>query len=221
MRSDREMHFDVLFKENCRGCHGEDGRFGPAPPLNDPVFLAIVPDEELLHVITHGRAVNAEYRTPMPAFARGSGGPLPDEGNYNQVQALAQGIKETWGQGQAPTEKPPRYRAPAWWQPQGDKDEGFAVFAMACAGCHGQAGEGRKDKGGKWKVGPIHDPAFLSLMSDQALRRIVITGRPDLGMPHYAGKEGRGANFKPLTDQDVSDVTALLASWRSGKAQGK
>jgi cytochrome c oxidase cbb3-type subunit III len=213
VRPDKELDFDVLFKQNCRGCHGEDGQFGPAPPLNDPVFLAIVPDEDLLHVIAYGRPVNGEYRTPMPAFARANGGPLTDE----QVRALAQGIKEKWGTGRTPTETPPRYREPSWWEARGDQKQGLDLFATACAGCHGEAGEGGRGMDG----GPINDPAFLSLISDQALRRIVITGRPDLGMPHYAGKEERGRKFKPLTDQDVTDLTALLASWRSGKAQGK
>ena len=31
----------------------------------------------------------------------------------------------------------------------------------------------------------MNEPDFLALVSDQALRRIIITGRPDLGMPNY------------------------------------
>ena len=32
-------------RSNCAGCHGADGKLGPAPPLNDPLFLAIIPDD--------------------------------------------------------------------------------------------------------------------------------------------------------------------------------
>ena len=39
--------FALLYATNCAGCHGADGRLGPAPPLNDPLFLAIVPDASL------------------------------------------------------------------------------------------------------------------------------------------------------------------------------
>jgi mono/diheme cytochrome c family protein len=82
------------------------------------------------------------------------------------------------------------------------------VFARACASCHGDHGQGGK------LAGAINDPDFLSLISDQALRRYVITGRTDLGMPSYADPTGRLEGFTALAGQDVTNVTALLASWR-------
>ena len=36
--------FNVLYGENCAGCHGPDGRGGAAIPLGDPVYLAIADD---------------------------------------------------------------------------------------------------------------------------------------------------------------------------------
>ncbi len=81
---------------------------------------------------------------------------------------------------------------------------------MACASCHGDDGRGGKS------AGAINDPNFLALISDQALRRYVITGRPDLGMPDYADPKGRPEGFQPLTSQDVANVVALLADWRRG-----
>jgi hypothetical protein len=58
---------------------------------------------------------------------------------------------------------------------------------------------------------------FLALTSNQALRRYAITGRPDLGMPGYAEARPGSADFVPLTDQEVTDLVALLASWRREK----
>jgi hypothetical protein len=46
------------------------------------------------------------------------------------------------------------------------------------------------------------------------LRRIIITGRPDLGMPDYAGADGRASDFQPLSAADIDHLVALLASWR-------
>ena len=63
---DQVTNFDTLYRQNCAGCHGADGKLGPAPPLNDPLFLAIVPDAELLQ--RDQRAAVAG--TPMPAFAQ-------------------------------------------------------------------------------------------------------------------------------------------------------
>ena len=57
--------------------------------------------------------------------------------------------------------------------------------------------------------GAINDPAFLALVSEQVLRRFVITGRSDLGMPNCAEGEGR-----PLTAPEINDLVALMMSWK-------
>ena len=202
----------VLFQRNCAGCHGVDGRLGPAPPLNDKLFLALIPDSELERLITEGRP-----GTLMPAFASARGGHLTTE----QVKILAEGIKPRWGPVEhAPSGAPPYLipRTPPEGAGTGNKEEGLKVFAQACASCHGRHGEGGRYGGltdGK-PVGAINDPNFLALISDQALRRYVITGRPDLGMPDFADPTGRPEDFKPLTAQDVNHVATLLAFWREG-----
>jgi mono/diheme cytochrome c family protein len=205
--ADRVLDFGALYATRCAGCHGADGKLGPAPPLNDPIFAAIVPDEELLHVITEGRAVTPSQKSPMPAFARDRGGPLTGE----QVQVLADGIKKRWGPPSSPAGSPPPYLESAG-AGSGDKVKGARVFASACAGCHGRQGQGG-EHGGR-PVGAINDPAFLALISDKALRRTAITGRPDLGMPAYDGKEGRSPEFQPPTSAEIDDLVALLAYWR-------
>jgi cytochrome c oxidase cbb3-type subunit 3/ubiquinol-cytochrome c reductase cytochrome c subunit len=212
VRADEVKSFDALYSVRCAGCHGVDGKLGPAPSLNDPVFLAIVPDAELRHVISEGRAVSAAQRSPMPAFARARGGPLTDA----QVQVLSDGIKKRWAPA-ASGETPPPYLSPAGTK-SANRDEGARVFARACAGCHGR--DGRGGESGERPVGAINEPAFLALFSDQALRRTVITGRPDLGMPAYNGTDGRTDDFRALASAEIDDLVALLASWRQGGPAG-
>jgi cytochrome c oxidase cbb3-type subunit III len=223
---DQVMSFAALFQTNCSGCHGADGKLGPAPPLNDPLFRGIISQGDLERVISSGRP-----GTPMPAFAQENGGRL----TALQVQVLVQEIKGisykvvTSGEGGKPrvfvagTEG----TLPAWGTPPvasavppyalpktaGDREKGARVFAQACAGCHGDHGMGVANAK---RPRRINDPAFLALISDQALRRIVITGRPDLGMPDYASKSSRSAQFHALTSDQITDVVALLASWREG-----
>jgi mono/diheme cytochrome c family protein len=101
---------------------------------------------------------------------------------------------------------------PPYLQPEnqglGSSEHGLVVFRAACAGCHGEQGEGG-ELGGK-----INDPSLLSLLSNQVLRRMIITGRADLGMPNFAQPDGRANDFQPLTNKDVDDLVALLAEWR-------
>jgi mono/diheme cytochrome c family protein len=189
-----EVHdFGVLFQRHCSGCHGADGTLGPAPPLNDPLFLAIVPENELLRIVRDGRP-----GTLMPAFLREQGGPL----TAAQVTLVAEGLKKRWGTETKRKVAAPPYKSEA----AGDAQRGATAFARACAVCHGGDGDDPKNK--------IHDPVFLALLSDQVLRRLVITGRPDLGMPDFAGARPDSEDFKPLSGQEVSDIGALLASWR-------
>jgi mono/diheme cytochrome c family protein len=194
--------FGALYATRCAGCHGADGKLGPAPPLNDALFLAVVPEAELVRVISEGRTVSPGQKSPMPAFARDRGGPLTPQ----QVQAVARGIKARWG-GAAPTGEPPPYLPP---QEAGDRDRGAKVFALACAACHGDRGQGAE------QAGAVNDPAFLALISDQALRRVVITGRGDLGMPDYSDTNWRSPEFKPLKSAEINDLVALLRYWRQG-----
>jgi mono/diheme cytochrome c family protein len=202
--------FELLYARNCSGCHGADGRLGPAPPLNDPIFLAIVPDDELVRVIAEGRA-----GTPMPAFARWRAGALTDA----QIKIVAVGLKQHWKSDKLPAMKLPDYAVASGDKaaPEAGAERGAKVFARACADCHGTDGEGSGD--GE-KPGGINDPLLLTLISNQALRRIVITGRPDLGMPDFADDSGRSSDFQPLSSDEISDLVALLASWRKRKPDG-
>src|SRR5262249_29362920 len=136
-----ERTFHVLFQQNCAGCHGADGKLGPAPPLNDKLFLALIPDAELQRVITEGRP-----GTLMPAFATAQGGPLTAE----QVTVWADGIRSRWGSVEPSSSQAPPYRLVST-RPggagAGNEDEGLKVFTRACASCHGDHGRGGRTVG--------------------------------------------------------------------------
>ncbi|MGD9632377.1 MAG: cytochrome c [Pirellulales bacterium] len=204
---DQILDFDELFSMNCAGCHGVGGELGPAPPINDPLFVEIVPDDVLTSVIRDGRA-----GTPMPPFAREQGGTLTDE----QIQVIVRGIKEQWKSPKDLPANPPAYaltKSAGVQSTPGSRERGAQVFARACAGCHGENGAGVEADG--VVANAINVPAFLALVSDQALRRIIITGRADLGMPNFANHEGREDKFQPLTSAEIDDLVALLADWRA------
>jgi len=178
----------ALYGSNCAGCHGADGTHGPAMALADPVYLSIADDSVLRSTITSGR-----WGTAMSAFAQKEGGTLTDE----QIDSIVRGIRARWGNANrlAGVATPP-YAASG----QGSPEQGHAVYTTFCASCHGRVGQ----------PGSITDPAYLSLISDQGLRTIVIAGRPDFGAPDWRGN----VPGKPMTDEDITDVVAWLASRR-------
>lgn len=198
--------FATLYATNCAACHGANGKSGPAPPLNDPLFREIVPQNIVEQVVSDGRP-----GTPMPGVSAAHGGTL----TAAQIQVLVQQIKGSsdavWGSIDPAPPDAPLYLAAAQ-QPARTSKEYEAIraglFARACAKCHGENGEGTAT------AGAIDKPDFLRLASDPMLRRVIITGRPDLGMPDYRGMEKRPADFKPLTSAEIDDLVALLAQWR-------
>lgn len=189
---DKILDFDVLYRTNCAGCHGPDGRGGAAIALANPTYLAIAGAGVLRRVTAEGIA-----GTPMPAFARHSGGMLTDE----QIDAIVNGIRTRWTNPRAVAgiDLPPYAESSS-----GDAQRGENVFAAYCASCHGNGGRG--GRGGS----SIVDGSYLALVSDQGLRTTVIVGRPDLGAPDWRGNV-RG---KTMTSQDVSDVVAWLSAHR-------
>ena len=194
-----QMEFGELYRINCTGCHGADGKFGPAPSLNDPLFLSIFSDKQLLEILHGGRP-----GTLMPAFSREEGGLLSEA----QIQSLAAGIRATWAKAEGVPDNPPPYLASS----PGDPAAGQAKFELYCARCHGKDGQGGTE-------GAVNNPAFLELISDQALRRIIITGRDDLGMPNYLGLVEKSSQKQPPTSQDISDIVALMGTWRAAPAR--
>jgi mono/diheme cytochrome c family protein len=182
----------VLYSQNCSGCHGAEGQKGPAMALGDPVYLAIVDDDTLRNTISKGRP-----GTAMSAFAQKDGGMLTDE----QVTAIIRGIRERWSKPDALAGAiAPPYAASA----PGNAQQGADVYTTFCESCHGS------DAKGGSKAGSVIDPSYLSLISDQGLRTIVIVGRPDFGAPDWRGNVPE----HPMTNEQIADVVAWLAAQR-------
>ena len=192
VRPDEVLDFNTLYKQNCSGCHGAEGKGGAAVALGDPVYLALSDDATFRRVTANGVP-----GTSMPAFARSAGGTLTDR----QIDVLVRESRARWAKPDAlGNADVPSYLASA----AGDVEHGAVVYETYCASCHGPGGRGGS------KARSIVDGSYLALVSDQGLRTTVIVGVPDLGAPDWRGNlPGR-----PMTDQEVSDVVAWLVTQR-------
>jgi cytochrome c oxidase cbb3-type subunit III len=190
---DQILEFTTLYAQNCAGCHGANGKGGPAIALADPVYLALADDAAIRKAI--GSGVSG---TSMPAFARSAGGMLTDK----QIEVISGEIRARWSKpGVLMGTNPPSYAAKS----AGDAQRGEAAFKVYCESCHGPGGRGGQ------KASAITNDSFLALLSDQGLRTIVIAGRPEMGAPDWRGN----APGQPMSDQEVTDIVAWLASQRA------
>jgi cytochrome c oxidase cbb3-type subunit III len=183
--------FHFLYAKNCAACHGPEGKDGVAVSLGDPLFLAIADDAVIRRIATTGVP-----GYPMPAFATSAGGLLTDK----QIDSIVTGIRSWAKPGHVADTSLPSYVAEA----PGDPTRGAEVYGTYCSSCHGPEGRGGK------KASSIVDGSYLSLVSDQQLRTIVIVGRPELGAPDWRNN----VPGHPMSAQEISDVVAWLAAQR-------
>jgi mono/diheme cytochrome c family protein len=191
LRPQDQLSFPVLYKQNCAGCHGANGQKGAAIDLANPEYQALVDDATMKKWITGGMPA-----TGMPAFGQSAGGMLTEQ----QIDALVAGMRKEWSSpGVFNGVTPPPYAQP---ETGGDAAHGHQVYTSACASCH----QGTKQQ--------ITDQNYLALVGDQALRTIIVAGRPDVGHPDWRND----ISGKPLSAQDVTDVVTYLNSLRSASA---
>jgi mono/diheme cytochrome c family protein len=152
-RPDQITDFHTLFAQNCQACHGANGQNGPAIDLANPEYQALIDDASLRKWIANGMP-----GTEMPAFAQSAGGMLTD----NQVDALVAGMRKEWSNpGAFAGATPPPY-------PQdqtGHAQHGQQAYQTRCASCHQNPSRQQ-----------VTSPVYLSLVSDQALRDIIVAG---------------------------------------------
>jgi mono/diheme cytochrome c family protein len=203
-RPDQVLDFPTLYKQNCAACHGENGKNGAAISLADPVYLATSGIGNIQHVTATGLP-----GTLMPPFGKRAGGMLTDA----QVAVLANGMIDAWGRSPALAGVT---TLPYASQTKGIPAQGQVAYATFCASCHGTNGTGVANKTAQSGSipGSIVDPAYLALVSDQALRSTIIAGNPELGMPDWRS-DLPDSHSRPMTDQEVTDIVAWMASNRT------
>ena len=189
------MDFATLYGQNCAACHGASGQNGPAIDLANPEYQALVDDATLRKWISGGMP-----GTEMAAFAQSDGGMLTDA----QVNALIAGMRKNWSRPNefGGTTPPPYAQTQA-----GDVRRGQATYEARCASCHEPSPQ------------QITSPTYLALVGDQALRSMIVAGRPDIGQPDWQHDSPGGKAATPLSEQEVDDIVAYLGSLRNAGQQ--
>ena len=139
--------------------------------------------------------------TEMPAFAQSQGGMLTDA----QVNALIAGMREAVvAAGCVRRNSASGLRANYGGRSASRRGEPTQAH---CAMCHAATHEQGHEQ--------VTSPMYLALVGDQALRTIIIAGRPDIGQPDWRHDGPGGKANAPLSAQDVDDIVTYLASLRT------
>ena len=191
---DQVTDFNILFAENCAGCHGPGGKGGAATSLSNPVFLAIADDTAI-----RAPATNGVPGTPMPAFAQSAGGMLTDK----QIEVIVRGIR-SWA-------RPDFLRGvalpPYSAQTPGDPHHGAEVYTTYCLACHGADGLGQRAQNGLgYQFPPLWGPDNYN--NGAGMSRLLTAAAYALhNMPL-----GTRFDVPVLTDEQAYDVAGYIVS---------
>ncbi len=180
----------TIYKQNCLGCHSLGATTSPAIALNNPAYLAVIPPDTLKGIITNGVP-----GSQMPAFSTEKGGSL----SKDQIDILAAYIFAN--------KKPIEGPLPAYSAPLGNPAAGQALYETYVASLK------KTVSPAVFRDGFMTNPAFLGLVSDQYLRTLLIAGQPEIGVPDFR----TAIAGRPLSEQDISDLTAWLVSNRKNE----
>ncbi|MEW6072623.1 MAG: c-type cytochrome [Planctomycetota bacterium] len=179
---------EALYGLFCVACHGRDLQSGAVtafrtPSIGNESLLCVADDAYLASIVRNGRR-----GTNMPAWREDAGGLTSA-----QIDALVATIR---------AHAPDRADASAVSAAAGDPRAGAALYRGRCATCHGLAGEGG--------IGTrLNSPDVLAVLSDDALARTIVEGRPNTGMP----------SWRNLRTSEVSDLVAFLRSWEGPRVE--
>lgn len=98
--------------------------------------------------------------------------------------------------------------------PQGEvkalSPQGSKLYAMHCALCHGDNGDGRR----QGNATQLNNQDFLATASDDFLKVTINRGRSGTEMPPF-GKQANG----PLTSKEIAELINFLRSWQKEPAR--
>jgi mono/diheme cytochrome c family protein len=176
----------LLYAGSCASCHGDSAEGGVGPQLNNPVFLQSASDGMLREWIAYGKT-----GTAMRGFLKGQQGTA--ELKPRQIDDLVAYLRSL--------EHRPRVSVAK--RPSGRPELGKLWYAVSCASCHGERGEGAS--------GPaLSNTDFLHAASDGFLMATMAMGRDGTEMrPVKKGPQ----SILSLDSDQVNDLVAYLRSW--------
>lgn len=176
-----EQHFN----QQCAACHqiGGGGLVGLAPSVRSRDFLALASDDFIRATIAAGRGGTAMV-------------PRPDL-NYSYVSEIIAYLRAL------KLPNPLSIEVDRTWKATGDVGRGAFNFAVFCAYCHGDEGQGYIAGGSGPGIGL---PGFLGVASDSYIAETIKQGRVGTAMRSFDGAKG----LAHLSKQDIDDIIVWL-----------
>jgi mono/diheme cytochrome c family protein len=195
---EREFSADgaTVYGAFCAGCHGLAGSgvrspgLASFPSIANPDLLERVSDEFLENTIRHGRPGRK-----MPPWGAMESGIKPGE-----IRAVIAFLRSLGGVAQKPESTPPR------WVKAGAAG-GKALYASACAGCHGAQGEGAE-------APALNNQVLLASATDTYLVETIGRGRRGTVMQGFLDPSPAR---RTLAGAEIESVVAFIRTWEKKK----
>jgi cytochrome c oxidase cbb3-type subunit 3 len=177
---------EVLYRQMCASCHGENGEGTIGPAIRNPDFLAAASDGFLRATIVLGRD-----GTEMRSMGHRGAGIV--EMKADEIDDLIAYLRSN--EDRAPIS----HRFVMGVNPENGREK----FTAYCAGCHGDNG-----KGGF--APELHNPGFLRAATDGYLQATIIRGRRGTAMRAF-GTSGHG--LAHLSQNEINEIVAYIRQW--------
>lgn len=185
-RSDRALG-ERTYRADCAACHGNRGQ---GTPLGTP--LATADRRAAGRAALYRALAGGTPGTAMPRYSGYDAATLRSLLDYTALLPTVPGSRAGWKLG------------------TGDAAGGKLLFSKSCAGCHGDAGQG--------KTGPgLATPGFQKAASAEFIAATIVRGRSGTPMPAF-GRDN--VNYPRLSAQEILDLAAFIGSGLGKQPEG-
>ena len=178
----------LIYRQNCASCHGNEGQGSVGPSLNSSGFLSVASDRFLGLTLIHGRP-NTAMSSWRDLDAQQISDVIAHLRSWHELRSQKDTVLALVSASQADSPE---------LEGNVSADIGKLIYQANCLTCHGEDGQG--------DLGPsISAQELLTLVDEGYLYETLAHGREGTGMPAW----------KQFSNEDMASLIIYIDKWRN------